>query len=883
MTEIAKAYEPHSVEGRWYPFWGERGYFKPQGDGPIYCITIPPPNVTGSLHIGHALCYTIHDVLLRWKRMQGHRVLCVPGTDHAGIATQNVVEKELRKQGLSRHDIGREKFVERVWEWVSEYGGRILFQLRGLGCSFEWERTRFTMDEGYVNAVMECFVRWWEAGLIYRGKRVINWCPRCATAISDIEVEHEDRAGKLYHLRYPFKDGSGHVVVATTRPETMLGDTAVAVNPGDERYKDKVGKTLVLPLVGREIPLIADYYAKAEFGSGAVKVTPAHDLNDYEAGQRNDLEMVVVIDEQGRMSETAGAYAGLDRFAARDRVMQDLEAAGLVEKVEDYTVPTALCARCHTVIEPLLSEQWFVKMKDLARPAIDVVKEGKVQFVPDRFGRTYLDWMENIRDWTISRQLWWGHRIPVWHTEDGEYIVARSEAEARAKAAGRPITQDEDVLDTWFSSQLWPHAVLGWPEQTEDLKTYYPTSVLITSREIIYLWVARMIMTGLDFIGELPFHDVYIYATVLDEQGRRMSKSLGTGVDPLEVTALYGTDALRFALLIRTAKGQDIRFAQIRDNRQPQVEEARNFANKIWNATRFVLMNLGDGAQVEARWEPSDALADRWILAELNATIQQVTAALADYRLNEAAQTLYHFFWDEFCDWYIEFSKTRFAAKEETAEVRAARNRIVYVLETSLRLLHPLMPFITEELWQRLPHQGDSIMVAAWPEADPGREDRQAREQMETIIALITKVRNIRSVMNIPVSAWLTVHVATADERVKALVTANAEQFKRLARVEAIHISNGLPALEDAARDIVAGMEIAVPFGDLIDKPKERERISKEISRKENEVKGMQARLGNPSFVDRAPRDVVEQTRARHDELMGEISKLQATLKALGE
>ncbi len=883
MTEIAKAYEPHRVEQRWYPLWEERGYFKPQGGGPIYTITIPPPNVTGSLHIGHALCYTIHDVLLRWKRMQGHRVLCVPGTDHAGIATQNVVEKELRKQGLSRHDIGREKFVERVWEWVKESGGRILFQLRGLGCSFEWDRTRFTMDEGYVNAVMECFVRWWEAGLIYRGKRVINWCPRCATAISDIEVEHEDRAAKLYHLRYPFKDGSGYVVVATTRPETMLGDTAVAVNPSDERYKDKVGKSIVLPLVGREIPLIADYYAKAEFGSGAVKVTPAHDLNDYEAGLRNNLEMVVVIDEQGRMNETAGAYAGLDRFAARDRIMQDLEAAGLIEKVEDYTVPTALCARCHTVIEPLLSEQWFVKMKDLARPAIDVVKEGKVQFVPDRFGRTYLDWMENIRDWTISRQLWWGHRIPVWHTEDGEYIVARSEAEAQAKAAGRAITQDNDVLDTWFSSQLWPHAVLGWPEPTADLETYYPTSVLITARDIIYLWVARMIMTGIDFVGGIPFHDVYIYATVLDEQGRRQSKSLGTGVDPLEVTALYGTDALRFALLIRTAKGQDIRFAQIRDNRQPQVEEARNFANKIWNATRFVLMNLGDGAQVEARWEPSDALADRWILAELNATIQQVTEALADYRLNEAAQTLYHFFWDEFCDWYIEFSKTQFAAKEESAEVRAARNRIVYVLETSLRLLHPLMPFITEELWQRLPHQGESIMVAAWPEADPSREDRQAREQMETLIALITKVRNIRSVMNIPVSAWLTVHIATTDERVKALVTANADQLKRLARVEAIHISDSLPALDDAARDIVAGMEIAVPFGGLIDKAKERERINKEIGRKEKEAKGMEAKLANPSFVDRAPRDVVEQTRARHDELMGEISKLQATLKALGE
>jgi valyl-tRNA synthetase len=882
MTEIAKAYEPHSVEQRWYPFWNEKGYFKPQGGGPIYSITIPPPNVTGSLHIGHALCYTIHDVLLRWKRMQGYRVLCVPGTDHAGIATQNVVEKELRRQGLSRHDIGREQFVERVWEWVREYGGRILFQLRGLGCSFDWERTRFTMDEGYVNAVMECFVRWWEAGLIYRGKRVINWCPRCATAISDIEVEHEDRAAKLYHLRYPFKDGSGYVVVATTRPETMLGDTAVAVNPSDERYKDQVGKTLTLPLVGREIPLIADYYAKAEFGSGAVKVTPAHDLNDYEAGQRNNLEMVVVIDEHGRMNENAGAYAGLDRFEARERVMQDLDAQGLVEKVEDYTVPTATCARCHTVIEPLLSEQWFVKMKELAQPAIDAVKAGKVEFVPDRFARTYLDWMENIRDWTISRQLWWGHRIPVWRTDDGEYIVARSQAEAEAKANGRAITQDEDVLDTWFSSQLWPHAVLGWPEQTDDLDTYYPTSVLITARDIIYLWVARMIMTGIDFVREIPFHDVYIYATVLTEQGRRMSKSLGTGVDPTDLTELYGTDALRFALLIRTAKGQDIRFAPIRENRQPQVEEARNFANKIWNATRFVLMNLGDGSEVEARWEPSDALADRWILSELNATIKEVTEALADYRLNEAAQTLYHFFWDEFCDWYIEFSKTLFAAKEESEQSRAARNRIVYVLETSLRLLHPLMPFITEELWQRLPHEGDSIMTAAWPETDASREDAEAREQMETLIQLITKVRNIRSVMNIPVSAWLKVHLATDDERIKTLVAANADHFKRLARVEAINISDTMPALEAAARDVVAGVEMAVPLAGLIDLDKERERVNKEIGRKEKEAKGMETKLANPSFVDRAPREVVEQTRARHDELRGEINKLQETLQALG-
>jgi valyl-tRNA synthetase len=883
MTDIPKAYEPHSAEEKWYPFWESRGYFKPEGDGPVYCITIPPPNVTGSLHIGHALCYTIQDVLVRWRRMQGHRTLCVPGTDHAGIATQNVVEKHLRKEGLSRHDLGREKFVERVWQWVHEYGGVILKQLRKLGCSFDWERTRFTMDDAYVAAVMECFVKWWEAGLIYRGKRVINWCPRCLTAISDIEVEHEDRAAKLYHLRYPFKDGSGFVVVATTRPETMLGDAAVAVNPSDERYTSLVGRSIALPLAGREIPLIADDYARPEFGSGAVKVTPAHDANDFEAGLRNNLAKIVVIDEHGRMTAEAGApYEGLDRYEARERVLRDLEALGLVEKAEDYTVPTAMCSRCHTVIEPLLSEQWFVRMKELAAPAIDVVRDGRVKFVPDRYEKTYLDWMENIRDWTVSRQLWWGHRIPVWTTEDGDYIVARSEAEALEKAAGRSIKQDDDVLDTWFSSAHWPQAVLGWPQETDDLKEFYPTSVLTTARDIIYLWVSRMIMTGLYFIKEIPFSDVYIYATVLDEHGKRQSKSLGTGVDPLEVTALYGTDALRFALLIRAAKGQDIRFAAIRDGRQPQVEEARNFANKIWNASRFVMMNLGDDSRVEARWVPSDALADRWILAELNSTVEQVTRALEDYRLNEAAQTLYHFFWDEFCDWYIELTKSLISSREESEASLAARNRIVYLLEMSLRLLHPLMPFLTEEIWQRLPHRGDSIMKAEWPRAEAGREDLRAREQMETLIALITKVRNIRSEMNVPVQTRVKLHLGTTDEAVRSLVGENADQIKRLARVEDIAISDSLASLESAARDVVGGVEVGVPLGGLIDAKKEGERIAKEITRKENEAKGLESRLGNDSFVARAPQEVVEQTRERFNELVAEIEKLKTTRAALG-
>src|SRR5262249_11370938 len=597
----------------------------------------------------------------------------VPGTDHAGIATQNVVEKELRKDKLSRHDIGREKFVERTWQWVHEYGGLILRQLRRIGCSFDWDRTRFTMDEAYVEAVMECFVSWWEAGLIYRGHRVINWCPRCLTAISDIEVVHEDRPGKLYHLRYPFEDGSGVVIVATTRPETMLGDTAVAVNPSDERYTALIGKTIILPLVGRSIPLIADDYAKADFGSGAVKVTPAHDLNDFEAGLRPNLPQVIVIARHAKMPPEAGsAYAGLDRFEARKKVVQDLESQGLIAKIEDYTVPTATCERCGTIIEPLLSEQWFVRMKELAGPAMEVVKEGRVKFFPERYAKTYLDWMENIRDWTISRQLWWGHRIPVWTTEDGEYIVARNQEEAEKKAAGKKITQDEDVLDTWFSSGLWPQAVLGWPRQTPDLERYYPTSVLTTAREIIYLWVSRMIMSGLHFMNEEPFSHVYIYATVLDVLGRRMSKSLGNGVNPLDLIELYGSDALRFSLLSRAARGQDIKFAKIENRRQPQVEEARNFANKIWNASRFVMMNLVNASNVESRWVPSKELADRWILSRLNETVREVTSALEEYRMNEAAQGLYHFFWDDFCDWYIELSKGLVSSAEDSEQARAA-------------------------------------------------------------------------------------------------------------------------------------------------------------------------------------------------------------------
>ncbi|MBI3651565.1 MAG: valine--tRNA ligase [Acidobacteria bacterium] len=890
MTEIPKAYEPHSVEKKWYPFWKEQGYFKPAGDGPHYTITIPPPNVTGSLHAGHALCYTIHDTLIRWKRMQGYKTLCLPGTDHAGIATQAVVEKQLRQtEKLTRHDLGREKFVERIWDWVNQYGNVIINQMHGLGCSFDWDRTRFTLDEGYANAVLECFVKWWDAGLIYRGNRITNWCPQDLTAISDIEVEREDRKGKLYHLRYPYKDGSGFVVVATTRPETMLGDTAVAVNPKDERYSDHLGKALTLPLVGREIPLIADDFVDRAFGTGAVKVTPAHDANDYECGLRNGLAQIVVIDARGKMTDEAGEqYAGMDRFAARKKIVEDLEAQDLIEKIEDYTVPTALCDRCKTVIEPRLSEQWYVKMKELAQPAIEAVKDGRVRFIPERYNKIYLSWMENIKDWCISRQLWWGHRIPVWYTEDGEVFAARNEEEAKQKANGKAIRQDEDVLDTWFSSGLWPFATLGWPDQNApDLQGFYPTNVLITAQEIIYLWVARMIMSGLYFMNEIPFPDVYIYATVLDMTGQRMSKNKGNGVDPLEVISLYGADALRFALLIRTAKGQDIRFAPLEKDkdkkpiRHKQVEEARNFGNKIWNASRFVLMNLGDAEPIAAKWVASDNLADRWILAQLNKTIEQVTAALDDYRMNDAAQTLYHFFWDDFCDWYIELSKALVTSTEPSDQATAARCRIVYVLEKSLRLLHPLMPFITEEIWQMLPHDGNSISIAEFPKFDAAHEDREAQAQMDTLIGVITKVRNIRSEVNVPQSSKVNLYLSTADDTAKQVINNNIENIKRLGRVEEIRLADTLPTIEASARGIVAGVDLLIPLAGLIDFAKERERIGKEISKRDNEAQGLATKLNNPSFVERASTDVVQQARERHAELVAELEKLKGSLKTL--
>lgn len=903
-SELAKAYDPKTVEDKWYAVWMERGDFHVEpGDksGPSdnpknkpYCITIPPPNITGSLHIGHALNNTVIDTMTRWHRMRGFNTLCLPGTDHAGIATQNVVEREIAKEGKTRHDLGREGFIERCWEWRKEYGDRILLQFHKLGCSYDWSRLRFTMDDSYVDAIHEEFLRWWERGLIYRGTRVVNWCPRCQSAISDIEVDSEERPGKLYHFRYPYADGSGYLTIATTRPETLLGDTAVAVNPADERYRAKVGQRLKLPLTDREIPLITDEYAKMEFGTGAVKVTPAHDLDDFEAGLRNNLPQIVVIGEDGTMTAAAGErYAGLDRFEARKRVLADLEALGLVDKIEDYTIKTPLCDRCKTILEPLLSEQWFVKMKPLAEPAIRAVKDGRIRIVPERYTRIYLDWMENIRDWNISRQLWWGHRLPVWWTEDRRTMAARS-AEEAAQKLGVPVEslrQDEDVLDTWFSSALWPHATLGWPRETEDLKFWYPTNLLSTAAEILYLWVARMIMTGLDFMGEIPFHDVYIHATVLDEKGERMSKSKGNGVDPLEMIAKYGADALRFSLLQQAGMNQDIRFSEER------VKLAGQFCNKLWNASRFVLMNLEGwpgreptGADDTRRPTPDTltglTTADRWILSRLNRTIAAVNARLVTYDMDDAMRVLYTFLWDEFCDWYLELAKPRLRA--EGAERATAQAMLYAVLETTLRLMHPMIPFVTEEIGQALTGgtwgAAPTIQFAAYPAADESRFDPDAEERMALVIEATRALRNLRAELNLPAGQRLTGAVYAATPLAKETLAENAELIANLARLGTLQ-QRATPESGEGkwVGSPITGGEVFLEIGDALDVPKELERIAKELAAIARDLEKSQARLENPDFTGKAPAAVVEKERQNAAALEEKRASLEARRALLGE
>jgi valyl-tRNA synthetase len=899
--DLPKTYDPKQAEASHYARWEEAGCFAPEinrdAQAPVYSIAIPPPNVTGALHMGHALQHTLMDVLTRHKRMCGYRTLWLPGMDHAGISTQLVVSRELKKENLTRHDLGREKFVERVWQWKHESGGQILGQMRREGASVDWSRERFTMDEGLSRAVREVFVRLYEEGYIYRGARIVNWCPQDQTVLSDLEVDKEPQAGKLYYLRYPLKDqNSGGeqrtVTVATTRPETMLGDTAVAVNPEDERYRDLIGSVLSLPLTGREIPIIADEFVDPGFGTGAVKVTPAHDPNDYEMGERHALPQVVVIDRDARMTEEAGeGFHGLDRYKAREKVLEELDALGLLEKVVDYEFSISKCERCKTVIEPLISTQWFCKMDQMRDLALELMaKQEKPRFLPEvPYEKVYTSWLENLRDWTISRQLWWGHQIPAWYDAEGGMFVARSEEEARVQAGTDELTQDPDVLDTWFSSALWPFSTLGWPDETEDLKTFYPTSVLVTARDIIFLWVSRMVMTGMKFVGREPFADVFVTGTIFDKHGQRMSKTKGNGVDPLEVFDQYGVDATR--LVLASIGSTDTRW---NDN---QVESYRNFANKIWNAARFCLLN-SEGAEVSANAFDAGrgelALHDRWILSRLNRTMLDVNAAIERYQFHEAVQTLYHFFWDDFCDWYIELSKTGVTAEAQSPEREAARTRLIRVLEQALRLLHPFMPYITEEIWQRLPGADEkllhpayagapaTIMLTSFPQGDAALLDQRSEDEMQAVIDLISRVRNIRSEMNIKPGERLHLIINADDRELRGVFEASREQITRLARASDIQMGAGLPVPKAAARAILAGgAEVAVPLEGLIDFERETARLTRELEKLSKEASGLEKQLGNPQFVERAPAAKVNELRERLEEIVRRTGALRQTLEAL--
>jgi len=895
MIDIPKTYDPKEAEQHHYSRWEERGYFAPEinkdPNAPVFSIVIPPPNVTGSLHMGHALQHTMMDVLTRYKRMSGFRTLWLPGMDHASISTQLMVTRQLKKEGLTRHDLGREKFVARVWQWKQEYGGQIVNQIRREGASVDWSRERFTMDENLSRAVNEAFVRLYEEGLIYRGNRIVNWCPNDQTVLSDLEVQREPQKGKLYFLRYPFKNNSGAITVATTRPETMLGDTAVAVNPADDRYRSVLGQTLVLPLVNREIPIIADDFVESEFGTGAVKVTPAHDPNDYEMGVRHNLAQVAVIDQFARMTEEAGPeFAGLDRYKAREKVVERFEELGLLEKVCEYEFSISKCERCKTVIEPLISTQWFCRMDQLRDPALRKLREErKPRFVPQvPYEKVYNDWLENLRDWTISRQLWWGHQIPAWYTNDGQTIVARSLEEARMKAGTVELTQDEDVLDTWFSSSLWPFSTLGWPQETDDLETFYPTSVLITARDIIFLWVSRMMMTGLKFMRQEPFDDVYVTGTVLDKHGQRMSKTKGNGIDPLEVFDKYGVDATR--LTLASVGSTDTRW------NEKQVESYRNFANKIWNAARFCLINA-NGADTVADPLAGDSeslpLHDRWILSCLNKTAREVNAQLEQYEFHGVVQTLYHFFWDDFCDWYIELTKAAVTSEAPSRQRKVARARLISVLEQALRLLHPFMPYLTEELWLKLPikhaqllnrayaEAEPTIMLAPFPQCDDSLIDERAESEMQAIIDLISRVRNIRSEMNIKPGDRIQLLI-TAKAGQQSVFAANADQIGRLTRAAQVSIDGQIEIPKAAARAVLAaGAEVAVPLEGLIDFAQERARLSREKEKLQKEAAKLDAQLSNPDFIERAPTEKVEELRSRIADIAQRTAALDQVLEAL--
>ncbi|MBS3977176.1 MAG: valine--tRNA ligase [Syntrophomonadaceae bacterium] len=881
-TDIPATYNPKEVENKWYRVWEERGYFHQLPD-PIkrpFSIVMPPPNVTGSLHLGHALDNTLQDILTRWRRMQGYNTLWLPGTDHAGIATQARVEEQLAKEGLSKHSLGREKFLERVWDWKHQYGDKITSQLRLLGASCDWQRERFTMDEGCSRAVKEVFIRLYRKGLIYRGSYIINWCLKCQTTISDIEVEHRERESHLYHIRYPVKDNPGQfVTVATTRPETMLGDTAVAVHPEDERYLHLVGKTVILPLMEREIPVIADAYVDPAFGTGAVKITPAHDPNDFEIGNRHHLPHVTVVGKDAVMTGEAGRYAGLERYEARQRVLADLQAAGLLLLTEEISHSIGHCYRCDSVIEPLVSKQWFVRMRPLADPAIVAVKDGRIKFVPGRFTKIYLGWLENIKDWCISRQLWWGHRIPVWYCQScQEEICSEGEVERCAGCGSSDLVQDPDVLDTWFSSALWPFSTMGWPEETKDLGHFYPTSVLVTGRDIIFFWVARMIFMGLEFMPGVPFREVFIHGLVLDALGRKMSKSLGNGVDPIEVIDQFGADTLRFMLVTGNTPGNDLRFQFER------LESTRNFTNKIWNASRFVIMNL-DGYVPQAE-EQEYSLADRWIFCRYQKTVRDTTSLLERYEIGEAARVLYDFIWSEFCDWYIELVKPRLYGKETLASKNTAQMVLRHILTGTMQLLHPFMPFITEEIWHHLRVDGESISIAAWPEADASWDDPVLEKEMELVMDVIRAARNMRAESGVMPGKRVELVLVAKNASVKETLIAGMSYIKQLAGADTVRVEVGDLAEKpgQAAAAVVAGAEVYLPLVGLIDLDKEIKRLTRELDLVARELERTEGKLQNQGFLAKAPQEVVEKEEAKRQEYMAKkatlldrIARLQAT------
>ena len=868
--ELAKAYEPKEVEDRIYDFWMKGKYFHAEVDPKKkpYTIVIPPPNITGQLHLGHAMDETLQDTLIRWRRMQGYSALWLPGTDHASIATEAKIVEAMRKEGITKEEIGREKFLERAWAWKDQYGGRIVEQLKKLGSSCDWDRLRFTMDEGCNKAVNHVFKKLYDKGLIYRGERIINWCPHCKTSISDAEVVFEEKEGSFWHLRYPLSDGSGYIELATTRPETMLGDTAVAVHPDDERYKALVGKTVILPLVNKEIPIIADSYVEQDFGTGVVKITPAHDPNDFEVGLRHNLPVINVMDDGGVINENGGKYAGMPALEARKQIVKDLDEVGFLIKIEPIKHNVGTCYRCGTVVEPRVSTQWFVKMEPLAKPAIDAVKDGDIRFIPERMDKVYYNWMENIKDWCISRQLWWGHQIPAWYCECGETIVSEAVPTVCPKCGGTHLTRDPDTLDTWFSSALWPFSTLGWPDNTEELKYFYPTNTLVTGYDIIFFWVARMIFSGLEHMGEVPFNTVFFHGLIRDAQGRKMSKSLGNGVDPLDVISVYGADALRFTLVTGNSPGNDLRFSE------EKVSASRNFANKIWNAARFILMNI-KGKDIDCALPKKLYTSDKWILNRFNNVTAAVTENLEKFELGMAVSKLYDFIWDDFCDWYIELAKIRMnGADEESAD--SARRVLVWTMSNTLKLLHPFMPYITEEIWQTLPHDGEALIVAKWPEYDEALSFPQEAKNLENVMALIRAIRTRRNEMNVPPSKKAHIYIDTAHP---APYEEASEFIARLAYGSKVEIGTGFD-VQGAVTAVTDDAKALLPMDDLVDKAAEIARLNKELANAQKQLDTVKAKLANEKFTSKAPQNVIDGVKANGEKLEAKIKLILETLES---